>query len=105
MDGTQPRLSSLEVRKQLLIVESEVNRTRLEQTWLCLRRETDELTRQARATCSTLVSTASVGIAGFKAFRKLRATQRSANGSWLANLAEGMRLGSALWTTFRSHLR
>jgi hypothetical protein len=105
MAGTQSRLTSLEVRKQLLIVESEVNRTQLDHTWLHLRSEAGELAHQARSACSTITSLASIGAAGFKAFRALRTERRTGKNSWLANLMEGVRLGTALWTTIQSPSR
>jgi len=105
MAGTQSRLTPLEVRKQLLIVESEVNRTQLEHTWRHLRSKAGELAEQARSACSTITSFASIGVAGFQAFRKLRMSRRTGKSSWLANLMEGVRLGTALWTTIRSQPR
>ena len=105
MSGAKSQLMPLQVRKQLLLAESEVNRVSLLHEWQSLRNETQALAQQAQSVCATVSSVASMGIAGFKAFRDLQAKRRNGKTSWLSTLINGARLGASLWTSLRSGSR
>lgn len=105
MSGTKSQLMPLQVRKQLLLAESEVNRVSLMHEWQSLRSETQALAHQAQSVCATISSVASMGIAGFSAFRDLQARRRNGKASWLSTLFNGVRLGTSLWASLRSGLR
>lgn len=65
MPGSKPTLTSLEARKQLLLVESELNRAEWCSDCAALKEEVEGLVNEGR----TFVSTASFIFAGFKAVR------------------------------------
>ena len=102
MSGMKSGLTPLLVRKQLLLAESEVNRVQLQHEWQCLEKETRALACHAQSVCSAVTSVAAMGIAGCNAFREFRAARCQGKTSWLATLINGVRLGTALWTSFRS---
>ena len=102
MPGTQSHLTSLVLRKQLLLAESEVNREQLLNEWHSLTNETRELAHRAQFVCASVASVASLGIAGVKTMRELQAARSNGKASWISTLINGMRLGTALWKSFRS---
>ncbi len=105
MSGTKSRLTPIEVRKQLLLAESDVNRVQLLHEWQSLERGARELARHTQSICSAVTSIVSMGIAGFNAFRDLHATRRRhGKTAWFSTLINGVRLGTSLWTSFRSQL-
>lgn len=102
MSGTNSQLTPLALRKQLLLAESEVNRLQLRHEWHDLEREAGGIVRQAKSVWSTVASTVSMGMAGYNAFRELRSERREGKSSWLGTIVSGVRLGTALWNSYRS---
>jgi len=104
MPGTNSRLTTLELRKQLLLAESEVNRMQLLLEWQTLASETRELADRCRSACSAVSSLASLGMAGFKMvrdWRSERATKTGGRKSWLSTLINGVTLGARMWKSMR----
>lgn len=102
MSGTKSRLTALEARKRLLLIESEVNRVKLLREWQCLEAETSKLAHRAYSIFATVNSVAAWGIAGFKTLRELQGDRSRRKSSWVTKLLEGLRLGTSLWNSFRS---
>jgi hypothetical protein len=92
-------MNTLALRKQLLVAESEVNRVQLANDWQGLTDEFQHLSHHAQSLCGSVASLASVGIAGVNAFKELRGRHKK---SWFANILSGVRVGAAMFQTFRS---
>ena len=97
MSGSKPALTSLEARKQLLLLESEMNRVQLRSDCTSLRIETVHLWERGH----TLVTTASLVFTGFKTLPSLwngetRARGQEQKGIWPA-LLKLVKTGAALW--------
>ena len=95
-------MTSLALRKKLLLAESEVNREQLVLEYQNLTSEVGELAERFHTVCSAVTSAASVGMAGVKAIGKVRETYSKEKGSWLSALLTGMRAGTSLWKSIRS---
>jgi hypothetical protein len=104
MRGKNPRLTPLQSRKQLLIVESELNRAQLAAQWVTMAEEFHGFTHRAKSYLS-LASSAAVLVAGLGALRRRKPTEAGAKPSWLARLLKGAGLASALWQAFGSKRR
>jgi hypothetical protein len=100
MFGKNPCLNPLELRKQLLIAESELNRAQLVGEWQVIAGEIRSLARQA-GTISSLASAAASLIAGLASFRRTRSTPANGKPSWLQTILKGTGLISTLWEAFR----
>jgi len=101
MSGTTSHLTASGVRKQLLLVESDMNRLQLLEEWQTLGRESRELVQHARSACSVVTTVAAMGIAGIKAFRDSGPAGRQHKYSWLSTLISSLRLGASVWKAFR----
>jgi hypothetical protein len=95
-------MTSLTVRKQLLLAESEINREQLVRDCRTLTDEVRELRERLHTVCSAVTSAASVGMAGVKVIGEVRGACSREKGSWLSALLTGMRAGTSLWKSFRS---
>lgn len=97
-------MTPLESRKQLLILESEVNRVLLVKEVGELRGEIHKVALGARS-MGSLISTAS-DLAGAFATLGHAFASRNANGgsrpSWISTLINTARAGASLWQTLRS---
>jgi hypothetical protein len=105
MPGKNLHLTPLESRKQLLLVESELNRAQLVNELRDLNKELQHLRGQVQAV-GTLVSSAAKVAATFSAIGGAF-THRDAgeNGKsyWLSTLLNGARIGASIWGALRSH--
>jgi hypothetical protein len=95
-------MTSLALRKKLLLAESEVNRERFTVEYRGLRREVDELRDKVSALSSAVASAASVGVAGVRALSEARQLYSREKGSWLSVLLTGVRAGTSIWKSMRS---
>jgi hypothetical protein len=102
MSGKNYSLTPLEVRKQLLLVESELNRVQLLNDVRALQHEIQLVTNHVRAIGSFASSVAkmadTVSSIG-SAFSHDEKDKRS-KPSWISSLINGARTGASLWTTF-----
>jgi len=98
-------MNALEIRKQLLIAESEVLRARVYEDICIIRAGAQALNRQIKSGC-TIASTVALAVAGFTAIK--RAKGNKGNGahegktSMLARLFSGARLATGVWSALRS---
>ena len=96
-----PRLSPLQMRKDLLIAESELNRAQLRTAW----EAATEWHRALSAGAKIFGSVASAGtllVSGWRAFRRKRETKTNEETSWLQRAIKGAGLLSSLCEAFRS---
>jgi hypothetical protein len=96
-----PLVSPLELRKKLLIAESELNRAQLVDEWEAATEWHRTLSAGVK-TAGSVASAAALLVSGLRAFRRKRAPQDDANTSWLQPVIKGAGLISSLWTAFRS---
>lgn len=101
MSGEKPSLSPLELRKQLLIAESEINRVQLRQEWETMTEEIRGLADRAK-TISSYASVTAVLVAGLAAFRRSRAAPGDEKRSWVRIILKGLRLAGSIWLAFRA---
>jgi hypothetical protein len=111
MFGKTPGLKALEVRKQLLLAESEVNRTALLEDFNALKAavhaETDRVKKQVR-TAGSIASSAALLVAGFSFFRHRQKTAEPDGSSkvpWITAALEGARAGASLFFKVKSYLK
>jgi hypothetical protein len=96
-----PRVSPLQMRKDLLIAESELNRTQLQEEWEAATEWHRTLSSGAR-TIGSVASAAALLVSGVRAFRRKRDPQSGSGASWLQPLIKGAGLIASLCKTFRS---
>jgi hypothetical protein len=96
-----PLVTPLELRKELLIAESELNRAQLIDEWEAATEWHRTLSAGAR-TVGSVASAAALLVAGARAFRRKRNPQNGAEASWLQPVIKGAGLISSLWVAFRS---
>jgi hypothetical protein len=103
MSGEKPDLTSLESRKQLLILESELNRSLLLNEVRELKGEFHKVTVQARGMGAMVSSVADLAGAlssvGHALAPKLK---NGGKPSWISTIVNGARAGASLWQAFRS---
>ncbi len=104
MFGKNPRMNSLESRKQLLIAESELNRAQLAGDMTVLAAGVRTLTDRAKS-FGSIASSVAVLVAGLAAFRRGESGDTGAKPSWLQTILKGAGLISTLWLAFRSQRR
>jgi negative regulator of sigma E activity len=93
-------MKPLESRKQLLIVESELNRAQLVQEWQVVKGEVHALTEQAR-TVRSVASAVATLVAGLASCRHKTAAPEAKKPSWLQTILKGAGVVGSLWTEFR----
>ena len=100
MFGKNPRISTLEARKRLLVATSELHRAQLIGDWRTMAEGVRGLADRARSVGTLTSSTLSLfgSLAGF--MRGQRAPT-GAKTSWFQKLVSGARLASTLWLAFR----
>jgi hypothetical protein len=94
-------MSSLELRKELLIAESELNRRQLINEW----RAATQWHRALNTGVKTAGSIASVTVllvTALRAFRRKSEPKNGAESSWVQPLISGVGMISNLWGTFRA---
>src|SRR5690349_11544963 len=101
MLGRKPKLTALEIRKQLLIAESELNRATMREDWASLQTIAQQLMEKGRSVFS-VASTAAVAAAGFSALRGIWGRGNGGTTAWLPRLLKLARIGASLWFTSRS---
>ena len=99
MFGKIPQLSPLQLRKQLLLAESELSRAQLEQDCLAIQVEVRIYTRHLR-TVGGVAAITTAAVALFAAWRRPAAAAAPAakKTSWLQTLLAGAGLLSTFWT-------
>jgi hypothetical protein len=107
MPGEKPNLTPLESRRQLLVLESELNRALLLNEVRDLKNEMHQLKAQVNA-MGSLVSFAAELASTFAAVGNAF-TSRSENGpgrsSWISTLVHVVKVGASVWNAFRSHYK
>ena len=100
MSGKTAHLSPLELRKQLLIAESELNRAQLCEEWQTMRHGARDLARRAK-TIAAWASSAALLVAGVRALRRGPPAPRTAKSSCFQKILNGARLALSIWLAFR----
>ena len=94
-------MNPLELRKQLLIAESELNRAQLVEEWDAATEWHRTLSAGAK-TVGSMASAAALLMSGIRAFRRKRDAQNGTAISWLQPLITGAGLISTLCEKFRA---
>jgi hypothetical protein len=97
-------MNPLELRKELLIAESELNRAQLAGDMAALTAEVRTLTDRAKS-FGSIASSAAVLVAALAAFKRGKSVDADAKPSWLKTILKGAGLISTLWLAFRSKRR
>ncbi len=105
MPGKNLQLTSLESRKQLLLVESELNRAQLLNELRDLKIELHQLKAQALAIGSIVSSAAKLArtFSTIGNFFTPRDNHEGGRSSWVSTLLNGARMGASIWGALRSH--
>ena len=101
MFGIKHEVELRQLRKQLLIAESEVNRSRLRQEGRKVADEFDRLADRARSVQAVATSVLPV-LGGLVALFRRKPACPTVKTSWLHKTLAGVRIASALWLLFRS---
>ena len=107
MLGKNTHLTPLESRKQLLLVESELNRAQLLNELRDLNHKIHHWTSQVQA-AGALVSSAAKLATAFSAIGNVfthRDVSENKKSSWLSNLVNGARTGATIWGAIRSQMK
>jgi hypothetical protein len=107
MSGKNFHLTPLESRKQLLLVESELNRAQLINELHALKSEIDNLKVQIHAVGSMASSAAKLAntfSAIGNAFTHHREGEQKKT-SWISTILNGARTGASIWGALRSHFK
>jgi hypothetical protein len=108
MSGKTNGLTALEMRKQLLVVESELNRAHLDHDLQTVMSRVHQVVDQFSALGSLASTVGDLGptIADFfKGFSGPDKKDDSKETSWFSRLFSGVRAGVDLWTAIRSDRR
>ena len=100
MFGKNTHMKPLELRKQLLITESELNRAQLVQEWRTMADEARSLAHQAR-TIGSLASAATSLVGGLLSLRRKISAPAAEKPPWWQTILKGAGLVSTLWQSFR----
>jgi hypothetical protein len=92
-------MNPLEARKQLLIVESEINRLQLVQEWQTMAADVRSIAHRANSIRSLAFAAASL-ISGLVSFRRTKPTPAGEKSSWWQTLLKGAQLAVSLWAEF-----
>jgi hypothetical protein len=107
MPGKNFQLTPLESRKQLLLVESELNRAQLLNELRDFKNEIHQLEDQMQA-IGSLASSAATLASTFSAIGTAfthRDAGENGKSSWISTMLNGARTGAELWATLRQHLK
>ncbi len=99
MFGTASHVTPLELRKQRLITESELNRAQLSEEWQTMACGVRDLAHRAKAIAARAPSAALLA-AGLAAFR--RRQPAATKSSWCQRILNGVRLATTVWFAFRT---
>jgi hypothetical protein len=101
MFGKTIHLTHLELRKRLLVAESELNRAQLAEEWHAMTDEVHEVARWAGSVVAW-ASSAALLVAGIKALRRSRSGPSSEKSSWFTMILRAARVVSTLWLALRA---
>ena len=104
MSGTNFHLTPLESRKQLLLVESELNRAQLINELHAFKSEVNLLKEEVHA-FSSIASSAAKLVTTFSAIRTAfthRGNGEHKKSSWISIVLNGARTGISIWNALRS---
>ncbi len=104
MLGNHPRVNPLELRKRLLIAESDLNRTQLVKEWVALTAGVRTLTDRMKS-FGSITSAAALLVAGFAAFRRGRRANADVKPSWFQMALKGAQTAGSIWLAFRARPR
>src|SRR6185503_293064 len=104
MSGKNLHVMSLESRKQLLIAESELNRSYLIEEWQAMGLGVRALGARVKSV-SSLASAAALLAAGVSAFRRGRVSPNGPKSSWLQTALKGAQVAGSIWLAIRSRPR
>ncbi len=104
MSRKMPRVNPLQLRKELLVAESELNRAQMIEEWQAMTVGVRTLTARVKSVGS-LASAAALLVAGVSAFRRERASARDAKSSWLQMAVRGAEVAGSIWLAFRARPR
>ena len=93
-------MNPLELRKRILIAESELNRAHLVQDWQTMAGEVHALAEEAR-TIRSVASAAGSLVAGLAALRRKKSAPAE-KPAWWQTLLKGAGQISTLWSAFRA---
>jgi hypothetical protein len=97
-------VSPLQLRKELLVAESELNRAQLIEEWQGMTEGIRTLGARVK-TVGSVASLAALLAAGVSAFRRERASSHGAKSSWFDKILKGAKVASAIWVALRAHGR
>jgi hypothetical protein len=101
MFGRKPKLTPLQARKQLLLVESEINRAQLAADWSALRDEAHACLVKGKSSISTVVSATAMTAAGLSIAGKVF-SMAGGNKTGLISKVFGLaKIGTSLWLAYR----
>ena len=100
MSEKNSRLSPLESRKRLLLVESELNRVQMLADLGAIRSDVNALVDHVKS-FNTIASSAAVLVSGLADFRREKPANGDGKSHWLRRLIKGAGLISRLWLAFR----
>ncbi|MGO8677765.1 MAG: hypothetical protein ACLQVX_18065 [Limisphaerales bacterium] len=92
-------MSALEMRRQLLIAESELNRAQLVEEWRTMTRGVGELAHRAKIIAAWGSSAALLG-AGLGAFGRRKSAAAGGRHSWFQMIIRGFRLARSIWMAY-----
>jgi hypothetical protein len=101
MSGEKPALTPLELRKRMLIAESEINRADLCQECEAIAGGFRSFADRAK-TISSYASVAAALVAGFTAFQRSKSTPGEEKRPWVQTVLNGLRLAASVWLAFRA---
>jgi hypothetical protein len=97
-------MNPLQLRKQLLIAESELNRAQLVQEFEALAEGVHSVASRAKS-FTEIASSAAVLVAALAAFRQAKPAPSAVKPSWLGTILKTARFVFTCWRTFRSTSR
>ena len=101
---TMPRVKPLQLRKDLLVAESELNRAHLLEDWQAMTEGVRTLGARVKYV-GTFASAAGLLVAGVSAFRRGRAAPNGAKFSWLEAALKGAQVAGSIWLASRGRGR
>ncbi len=105
MSGGKPALKPLELRKQLLLLESELNRVSILDEWRDVRNEARIIVRRLEPAVSGAGTILARGIAGVEALRRVQTARKHSRDSRRSNCLEWVKVAFAVWSSFRTQAR
>jgi hypothetical protein len=104
MFGNNPRVNPLELRKRLLISESELNRAHLAREWVAMTVGIRTLGGRVKS-FGALASSAGLLVGGLAALRRGKPRSSGVRLSWLQTILKGAGMVSTFLLAFRSQSR